>query len=216
MSSLLQTKLKVKELMENNASDKTIDSFIADQGFTIEQIKNLKIDQSKGVLAERFKLGLAPNYASKEATIKKMYPDLLNGKYGILKDGTAQVINPKGFDIGDIAEFGGRAITSIPINVTGAYLGAKYSPTPVGKVVGGMIGAGTGEATGGEVADMIFQSQGGVIDRTPKERAFQRAFDFGGVSEIAGPFILKGIKAPFKGFTKNQSNKTANNLKIFK
>ena len=220
MSSLLQTKLKVKELMENNASDKTIDSFIEDQGFTIEQIKNLKIDQSKGVsLAERFKLGLAPNYASKEATIKKMYPDSakMGSNFAIEKDGTAQVINPKGFDIGDIAEFGGRAITSIPINITGAYLGAKYSPTPVGKVVGGMIGAGTGEATGGEVADMIFQSQGGVIDRTPKERAFQRAFDFGvgSVSEIAGPFILKGIKAPFKGFTKNQSNKTANNLKIF-
>jgi len=220
MSTLLETKLKVKELINNNANEKTIDNFIADQGFTIDQIKNLKIDESKGVsLAERFKLGLAPNFKSKEATIKKMYPDSasMGTNFAIQKNGNTQVINPKGFDMGDVAEFGGRAVTSIPFNLGGAYLGAKYAPTPVGKVVGGFVGAGTGEATGGETADKLFKELGGVIDRTPKERAFQRAFDFGvgGVSEIAGPFILKGIKAPFKGFTKTQSNKTLNNLKIF-
>tara|TARA_R110000787_G_C13426400_1_gene445278 strand:+ start:974 stop:3115 length:2142 start_codon:yes stop_codon:yes gene_type:complete len=226
MSTLLETKLKVKELINNNANEKTIDNFIADQGFTIDQIKSLKIDESKGVsLAERFKLGLAPNFKSKEATVKKMYPNSakMGTNFAIQKNinsplPTTEVINPKGFDMGDVAEFGGRAAISILPNLLGAKTGFKLGgPSPVGKVLGGMLGAGFGESGAGEASDRIFQAQGGVIDRTPKEYAFNRAFDFGvgGVSELAGPLFLKALKAPFKGFTKTQGNKTLNNLKIF-
>jgi len=226
MSTLLETKLKVKELINNNASENTIDNFIADQGFTIDQIKSLKIDESRGVsLAERFKLGLAPNFKSKEATVKKMYPNSakMGTNFAIQKNinsplPTTEVINPKGFDMGDVAEFGGRAAISILPNLLGAKTGFKLGgPSPVGKVFGSLLGAGFGESFAGEASDKIFQAQGGVIDRTPKERAFQRAFDFGvgGVSEFAGPYILKLLKAPFSGITKSSKEKSLKNLKIF-
>ena len=61
-SSLLQTKIKVLELLDDNANEETIDKFITDQGFTVDQIKNFKIDKKQGVsLFERFRMGLAPN-----------------------------------------------------------------------------------------------------------------------------------------------------------
>ena len=43
-SSLLQTKIKVLELLDDNANEETIDKFITDQGFTVDQIKNFKIN----------------------------------------------------------------------------------------------------------------------------------------------------------------------------
>ena len=221
-SSLLQTKIKVLELLDDNANEETIDKFITDQGFTVDQIKNFKIDKKQGVsLFERFRMGLAPNEASEEKTMQKLYPESvkMGNNFAIYDDKTqgAKMFNPSGFDFGDVAEFSGRAITSLPINIGGAYVGAKYAPTPVGKVIGGIIGSGVGESTGGEVADRIFQGTGGEIDRTLGQHASTRAFDFalGSVSQFITPYVLKALKAPFSGMKKTTQKESLNNIKIF-
>ena len=56
------------------------------------------------------------------------------------------------------------------------------------------------------MADRAFQAMGGEIERSAKEYATQRAYDFtiGTLSELLPVGLLKTIKAPFAGFTKAQ------------
>ncbi len=222
MASLLQTKIKVEDLINKGSSREDILNFISSSGYTKQQIKDFKIDKKEGVsLFERFRMGLAPNEASKEKTMQKLYPESVKvgDNFAIYDDKTkgAKLFNPSGFDFGDVAEFGGRAAISIAPNIYGAYKGSKVLPTPVGKVVGGVVGAGLGEATGGETADRIFQATGGEIDRTIPQYLANRGFDFalGSVSEFITPYILKQIKKPFAGFKQATREKSLNNIKIF-
>ena len=94
-SSLLQTKIKVLELLDDNANEETIDKFITDQGFTVDQIKNFKIDKKQGVsLFERFRMGLAPNEASEEKTMQKLYPESvkMGNNFAIYDDKTQELM----------------------------------------------------------------------------------------------------------------------------
>ena len=69
MANILETKIRVKELFNTGADETVIDKYIADSGFTIDQIKNYKIDDTKGAsYYDRFKIGLSPNFKSSEAT----------------------------------------------------------------------------------------------------------------------------------------------------
>lgn len=222
MASLLQTKVKVEDLINKGSSREDILNFISSSGYTKQQIKDFKIDQKEGVsLFERFRMGLAPNKASKEKTMQKLYPESVKvgDNFAIYDDKTkgAKMFNPSGFDFGDVAEFGGRAMVSLAPNIYGAYKGQKVVPTPVGKVVGGLIGAGIGEMTGGETSDRIFQATGGEIDRTIPQYLANRGFDFalGSVSEFVTPYILKTLKKPFAGFKQSTREKSLNNIKIF-
>ena len=74
MADILETKIRVKELVNTGADEVVIDEFIKQSGFTIDQIQNFNINTRKGVsFMDRVKLGLAPNYKSKKATAEKMY-----------------------------------------------------------------------------------------------------------------------------------------------
>lgn len=222
MTSLLQAKVKVEDLINKGSSREDILNFITSSGYTKQQIKDFKIDKKEGVsLFERFRIGLAPNKASREKTMQKLYPESVKvgNNFAIYDDKTkgAKMVNPSGFDFGDVAEFGGRAITSLPFNIGGAYAGSKVLPTPAGKIIGGIVGAGAGEATGGETADRIFKATGGEIDRTAAQHLANRGFDFalGSVSEFITPYILKQIKKPFAGFKQATREKSLNNIKVF-
>ena len=224
MADILETKIRVKELVNTGADEVVIDEFIKQSGFTIDQIQNFNINTRKGVsFMDRVKLGLAPNYKSKKATAEKMYKGAVpinKGNFAFMNEqGEAQVVNPKGFDVGDIGQYAVSPLINIGANIYGAYKGQKAGSAfgPYGRLTGGILGAGTGEVVGGEIADRTFQALGGVIERTPKEYIAEKAFDFGvgSVSEFASPFLLKVLKYPFSGITKKSKQKTLENLDIF-
>jgi len=223
MADILETKIRVKELYNTGADETVIDKYIADSGFTIDQIKDYKIDDTKGAsYYDRFKIGLSPNYKSSEATVSTMYDGAVpmdKGNFAIPGDNGATVFNPPGFDVGDIFQYAGGPLINMATNMYGAYKG-QQAGSPFGskgRVVGGILGAGGGEVVGGEVGDRIFQSVGGEIVREPKEYAMEKVFDFtvGAGSEFASPFLLKLLKSPFSGFTKKSAQKTKENLDIF-
>jgi hypothetical protein len=224
MADILETKIRVKELVNTGADEVVIDEFIKKSGFTIDQIQNFNINTKKGVsFMDRVKIGLAPNYKSKKATVEKMYEGAVpidKGNFAFTnKEGEAQVVNPPGFDIGDIGQFGASPLLNIGANIYGAYKGQQIGGVsgPPGRLVGGIVGAGTGEVIGGEIGDRVFQSLGGIIERTPKEYVSEKVFDFGvgAVSEFASPYLLKALKYPFSGLTKKSKQKTLENLDIF-
>tara|TARA_R100001443_G_scaffold85083_1_gene91728 strand:+ start:1925 stop:4033 length:2109 start_codon:yes stop_codon:yes gene_type:complete len=224
MADILETKIRVKELVNTGADEVVIDEFIKQSGFTIDQIQNFNINTRKGVsFMDRVKLGLAPNYKSKKATVEKMYKGAVpinKGNFAFMNEqGEAQVVNPKGFDVGDIGQYAVSPLINMGANIYGAYKGQKAGSAfgPYGRLTGGILGAGTGEVIGGEIADRTFQAMGGVIERTPKEYITEKAFDFGvgSVSEFASPFLLKALKYPFSGLTKKSKQQTLENLDIF-
>lgn len=223
MADILETKIRVKELYNTGADEAVIDKYIADSGFTIDQIKNYKIDNKKGAsYYDRFKIGLSPNYESSKATVSNMYDGAVpmdKGNFAIPGNNGATVFNPPGFDVGDIFQYAGGPLINMATNMYGAYKGQKAG-SPLGskgRIVGGILGAGGGEVVGGEVGDRIFQSVGGEIIREPKEYAMEKVFDFtvGAGSEFASPILLKILKSPFSGFTKQSAQKTKENLDIF-
>lgn len=225
MADILETKIRVKELFNTGADEAVIDKYIADSGFTIDQIRDYKIDDTKGAsYYDRFKIGLSPNYESSEATVSTMYDGAVpmdKGNFAIPnEDGSgAKTFNPPGFDIGDIFQYGAGPVMNMATNIYGAYQGQKKGALfgARGRVVGGILGAGGGEVVGGELGDRAFQGMGGEIIRTPKEYAMEKVFDFtvGAGSEFASPFLLKLLKKPFSGFTKKSAEKTKENLDIF-
>tara|TARA_R110000824_G_scaffold276178_1_gene464720 strand:+ start:2386 stop:4533 length:2148 start_codon:yes stop_codon:yes gene_type:complete len=223
MANILETKIRVKELFNTGADETVIDKYIADSGFTIDQIKDYKIDDTKGAsYYDRFKIGLSPNFKSSKATVSDMYEGAVpmdKGNFAIPGDNGATVFNPPGFDVGDIFQYGAGPVMNMATNMYGAYKGQQKGSAfgARGRVVGGILGAGGGEVVGGELGDRAFQGMGGEIIREPKEYAMEKVFDFGigAGSEFASPYLLKLLKAPFSGFTKKSAQKTKENLDIF-
>ena len=124
MADILETKIRVKELYNTGADEAVIDKYIADSGFTIDQIKNYKIDNKKGAsYYDRFKIGLSPNYESSKATVSNMYDGAVpmgKGNFAIPGDNGATVFNPPGFDVGDIFQYAGGPLINMASNMYGA------------------------------------------------------------------------------------------------
>ena len=223
MAGLLETKLKVQELVRVGADENVIDKLIIDSGHTVEDIKNLKIDKKTGAsFLDRVKIGLSPNLKSTQATLDNQFGNAIptgQGNFAYMDNGQAKLFNPPGFDVGDIGQYVVRPAIQMGANIYGAYKGQQAGGLlgGPGKVVGGILGAGTGETIGGEMADRSFQAMGGEIDRTPKEYFADKIFDFGvgSVSEFASPLFLKALKYPFSGFTKTSKQNTLKNLDTF-
>lgn len=239
MASKLETKLKVKQIIDddeiqdelldpNNPNSITvrqdlINKVIEQSGHTEQDIINFKLDETTGApIAERARIGFSPNYDSSLATMKETYPDVMqynntNFAYTDPNNPNKGVIfNPPGFDRGDLAQNLPKPIIKTATNIAGATYGGKIAG-PALKGLKMATGAGTGEAAGGELTDAIFQMAGGTIDRTITERAMSRAFDFGigAVSEVASPYVLKALKSPFVGIGNAARSRTVKNLDLY-
>ncbi len=119
MASIIETKLRIKQLIDdddipNAMKDEVIEKLIENSGFTLQDIQNTNIGTEGVSTAERSFIGLAPNQASKDATIKKLYPEAVSTKqFGqgdnfVIQDkdtGQYSYFNKPGFDIGDISAF---------------------------------------------------------------------------------------------------------------
>jgi len=224
MSEIIKTKLKIKQIIEddefpNAMKDEVIEKLIKNSGFSLNEIQNTNIDTMGASTAERSFIGLAPNEASKEATIKKLYPEAVSTKqFGqgdnfVIQDkdtGQYSYFNKPGFDIGDINAFLPRPAAATVASIGGAIKGA---PNPYKM----FAGAGLGVLAAEEASDRAFQLGGGEIVRTPKEYGIKRAYDFGlgGLSEVGGPALLKAGKAVFTGVSKATKDRITKNLDIF-
>ena len=239
MASLLETKLKVKQIVNddeiqdelldrNNPNSITlrqdiINKVIEQSGHTEQDIINFKLDEKTGApIADRARIGLSPNYDSSLATMQEKYPGALqynntNFAYPDPNDPNRGVIfNPPGFDRGDLAQNLPKPIIKTATNIAGATYGGRIAG-PAYKGLKMATGAGTGESVGGELTDAVFQMAGGTIDRSVEERLTSRAFDFGigAVSEVASPYVLKVLKSPFVGIRKAAKKRTKDNLDLY-
>lgn len=239
MASKLETKLKVKQIINddeiqdelldpNNPNSITvrqdiINKVIEQSGHTEQDIINFELDETTGApIADRARIGFSPNYDSSLATMQEKYPGTVrynntNFAYPDPKDPNRGVVfNPPGFDRGDLAQNLPKPIIKTATNIAGATYGGRIAG-PAYKGLKMATGAGTGEATGGELTDAIFQMAGGTIDRNITERAMSRAFDFGigAVSEVASPYVLKVLKSPFVGIRKAAKSRTVKNLNLY-
>ena len=124
MADILESKIRVKELFNTGADEAVIEKYIADSGFTIDQIRDYKIDVTKGAsYYDRFKIGLSPNYKSSEATVSTMYDGAVpmdKGNFAIPNDNGATVFNPPGFDVGDIFQYAGGPLINMSKYMYGA------------------------------------------------------------------------------------------------
>ena len=239
MASKLETKLKVKQIINddeiqdelldpNNPNSITvrqdiINKVIEQSGHTEQDIINFELDETTGApIADRARIGFSPNYDSSLATMQEKYPGTVrynntNFAYPDPKDPNRGVVfNPPGFDRGDLAQNLPKPIIKTATNIAGATYGGRIAG-PAYKGLKMATGAGTGEASGGELTDAIFQMAGGTIDRNITERAMSRAFDFGigAVSEVASPYVLKVLKSPFVGIRKAAKSRTVENLNLY-
>ena len=239
MASLLETKLKVKQIVHddeiqdelldpNNPNSITlrqdiINKVIEQSGHTEQDIINFKLDEKTGApIADRARIGFSPNYDSSLATMQEKYPGAVqynntNFAYPDPKDPNRGVVfNPPGFDRGDLAQNLPKPIIKTATNIAGATYGGRIAG-PAYKGLKMATGAGTGESVGGELTDAVFQMAGGTIDRSVKERLTSRAFDFGigAVSEVASPYVLKVLKSPFVGIRKAAKKRTKDNLDLY-
>ena len=239
MASLLETKLKVKQIVNddeiqdelldrNNPNSITlrqdiINKVIEQSGHTEQDIINFKLDEKTGApIADRARIGFSPNYDSSLATMQEKYPGAVqynntNFAYPDPNDPNRGVIfNPPGFDKGDLAQNLPKPIVKTATNIAGATYGGRIAG-PAYKGLKMATGAGTGESVGGELTDAVFQMAGGTIDRSVKERLTSRAFDFGigAVSEVASPYVLKVLKSPFVGIRNAAKSRTVENLDLY-
>jgi len=239
MASLLETKLKVKQIVNddeiqdelldrNNPNSITlrqdiINKVIEQSGHTEQDIINFKLDEKTGApIADRARIGFSPNYDSSLATMQEKYPGAVqynntNFAYPDPNDPNRGVIfNPPGFDKGDLAQNLPKPIVKTATNIAGATYGGRIAG-PAYKGLKMATGAGIGESAGGELTDAIFQMAGGTIDRSVEERLTSRAFDFGigAVSEVASPYVLKVLKSPFVGIRKAAKSRTVENLDLY-
>ena len=239
MASLLETKLKVKQIVNddeiqdelldrNNPNSITlrqdiINKVIEQSGHTEQDIINFKLDEKTGApIADRARIGFSPNYDSSLATMQEKYPGAVqynntNFAYPDPKDPNRGVVfNPPGFDRGDLAQNLPKPIIKTATNIAGATYGGRIAG-PAYKGLKMATGAGTGESVGGELTDAVFQMAGGTIDRSVKERLTSRAFDFGigAVSEVASPYVLKVLKSPFVGIRNAAKSRTVENLDLY-
>lgn len=224
MASIIETKLRIKQLIDdddipNAMKDEVIEKLIKNSGFSLNEIQNTNIGTEGASTAERSFIGLAPNQASKDATIKKLYPEAVSTKqFGqgdnfVIQDkdtGQYSYFNKPGFDIGDINAFLPRPAAATVASIGGAIKGA---PNPYKM----FAGAGLGVLAAEEASDRAFQLGGGEIVRTPKEYGIKRVYDFGlgGLSEVGGPALLKAGKAIFTGVSKGTKDRITKNLDIF-
>tara|TARA_R100000458_G_C8275135_1_gene250137 strand:- start:36 stop:2144 length:2109 start_codon:yes stop_codon:yes gene_type:complete len=230
MASLLETKLKIKGIIEDTSiqDDKTrnnlINQLVNQSGYSEDEIINFKLDTETGAsIKDRLLIGAAPNYDSQKATLEKKYGegnvvryDDTNFAYVDPKNpNTGKIFNPAGFDKGDVAQFGIRPLAQTATNI----LGATYGRLPGAAYKGAKmaLGAGVGETTGGEIVDRGFQLAGGVIDRDTGQHITERLYDFGigSVSEFVSPVILKTLKMPFRGISPAAKNRTDRNLDLY-
>ena len=231
MASLLETKLKIKGIIEDTSiqDDETrnnlINQLVNQSGYSEDAIINFKLDTETGAsIKDRLLMGAAPNYDSQKATLEKKYGEGnvvryndTNFAYVDPKDpNTGKIFNPAGFDKGDVAQFGIRPVVQTATNIAtaipaGRMLGTGYK---LGKMA---VGAGFGETAGGELVDRGFQLAGGVIDRDTGQHITERLYDFGigSVSEFVSPVILKTLKAPFRGISRAARNRTDKNLDLY-
>ena len=186
MASIIETKLRIKQLIDdddipNAMKDEVIEKLIKNSGFSLNEIQNTNIGTEGASTAERSFIGLAPNQASKDATIKKLYPEAVSTKqFGqgdnfVIQDkdtGQYSYFNKPGFDIGDINAFLPRPAAATVASIGGAIKGA---PNPYKM----FAGAGLGVLAAEEASDRAFQLGGGEIVRTPKEYGIKRVYDFG-------------------------------------
>ena len=119
MANIIETKLRIKQIIEDNnipsaMKAEIIERVVQDSGFSEQEIKDTNISTEGVSTAERSFIGLAPNQASKDATIKKLYPEAVSTKqFGqgdnfVIQDkdtGQYSYFNKPGFDIGDISAF---------------------------------------------------------------------------------------------------------------
>tara|TARA_Y100001937_G_scaffold128506_1_gene205538 strand:- start:83 stop:2248 length:2166 start_codon:yes stop_codon:yes gene_type:complete len=224
MANIIETKLRIKQIIEDNnipsaMKAEIIERVVQDSGFSEQEIKDTNISTEGVSTAERSFIGLAPNQASKDATIKKLYPEAVSTKqFGqgdnfVIQDkdtGQYSYFNKPGFDIGDISAFIPRPAAATVASIGGAIKGA---PNPYKM----FAGAGLGVLAAEEASDRAFQLGGGEIVRTPKEYGIKRLYDFGlgGLSEVGGPALLKAGKAVFTGVSKATKDRITKNLDIF-
>ena len=85
MANIIETKLRIKQIIEDNnipsaMKAEIIERVVQDSGFSEQKIKDTNISTEGVSTAERSFIGLAPNQASKDATIKKLYPEAVSTK----------------------------------------------------------------------------------------------------------------------------------------
>jgi hypothetical protein len=238
MASKLETKLKIKKIIEDDSiperavsSDNPnlmirqdlINKVIEQSGYTEQEIINFELDETTGApIRDRTRIGFSPNYDSSLATMQEKYPGAVqynntNFAYPDPQDPNRGIIfNPQGFDRGDLAQHLPKPIIKTGTNILGATYGGRIAG-PAYKGLKMAFGAGTGESAGGELTDTIFKATGGIVDRSVAEHATSRAFDFGigAVSEIASPYVLKVLKSPFVGIGKAAKSRTIKNLDLY-
>ena len=131
MANIIETKLRIKQIIEDNnipsaMKAEIIEKVVQDMSHSLNHIEDIMADDSEQEIkdtnistegvstAERSFIGLAPNQASKDATIKKLYPEAVSTKqFGqgdnfVIQDkdtGQYSYFNKPGFDIGDISAF---------------------------------------------------------------------------------------------------------------
>lgn len=126
--------------------------------------------------------------------LQKYHPDAIpfgsdNYVFKNPKTGQPTLFNPKGFDVGDVIEYG-RVATEILASIPGFIAGAAVtSPTVVGMPVSGVMGAAAASTTAGNLYDAALRKMfGSGVDDT------RTAGDF--ASEIATQATIEAI-TPF-------------------
>ena len=85
MANIIETKLRIKQIIEDNnipsaMKGEIIERVVQDSGFSEQEIKDTNISTEGVSTAERSFIGLAPNQASKDATIKKLVNGFLKSQ----------------------------------------------------------------------------------------------------------------------------------------
>lgn len=168
---------------------------------TVDAVADTKSGVPFGV---RQAVGGARTPADKLSTLRQWYPDATPyGQDNFLitdpKTGRPTLVNPPGFDVGDI---GGVApeLAEIAGGTVGGVIGAA-SPVPGGMV----MGVGLGAAAGREAEDVLAQTVGNRLDTRPMPERIVDAGVTAGVNSlgqgVAGKIEegVKGVYGSFRG-----------------
>ena len=161
------------------------------------------VDQTTGAPAQ-VRAAVGPEYRGPDdrlATLRNFYPDAQmfgDGNFIFTEDGKTRLYNPKGVDVGDLAEYGRIIPEMLGGAVGGTIAAATAAPTGMlAAPVAVPVGIGLGAAAGGGFYDRLFEFLGGRVDtRGLPERAVEAVTDvtLNAAGQKVVPAVASGVK----------------------
>lgn len=175
-----KVKRNVARMVEQNASESDIDSYLKTEGLTAMDMRHGgKVDSSTGAPWKvRALVGLYDDPKLRLQVMQKFYSDARpegsdNFVYTDPGTGGKILYNPQGFDAGDVLSLGRDAAT-----LTGSTLGAAAGTVGATPGLGTVVGAGAGGIMGGMAADKLASMLTGV-EKSPGSAMKDWAMDAG-------------------------------------